>query len=67
MGMGLSKEDWVRAALFAIADGGAAAVAVEPLAARLGATKGSFYWHFRSREQLIAEALEFWEPTAPTT
>lgn len=59
--MGLSKEDWVRAALFAIADGGAAAVAVEPLAARLGATKGSFYWHFRNREQLIGEALEFWE------
>jgi AcrR family transcriptional regulator len=59
--VGLSKDDWVRAALFAIADGGAAAVAVEPLAARLHATKGSFYWHFRNREQLIAEALEFWE------
>jgi AcrR family transcriptional regulator len=61
MAMALSKDDWVRAALFAIADGGAAAVAVEPLAARLGATKGSFYWHFRNREQLIAEALAFWE------
>jgi AcrR family transcriptional regulator len=59
--MPLSKEDWVRAALFAIADGGTAAVAIEPLAARLGATKGSFYWHFRNREQLVAEALEFWE------
>jgi len=61
MGVGLSKEDWVRAALFAIADGGAAAVAVEPLAVRLGATKGSFYWHFRNREELIASALESWE------
>lgn len=61
MDMALSKEDWVRAALFAIADGGTAAVAVEPLAARLGATKGSFYWHFSNREQLIAEALELWE------
>ena len=59
--MTLSKQDWVRAALFAIADGGTAAVAVESLAARLGATKGSFYWHFRNREQLIAEALECWE------
>jgi len=61
MDMALSKEDWVRAALFAIADGGTSAVAVEPLAARLGATKGSFYWHFPNREQLIAEALELWE------
>ena len=59
--MALSRQDWIRAALFAIADGGTAAVAVEPLAARLGATKGSFYWHFRNREQLIAEALEAWE------
>jgi AcrR family transcriptional regulator len=61
MDMALSKEDWVHAALFAIADGGTASVAVEPLAARLGATKGSFYWHFPNREQLIAEALELWE------
>jgi len=61
MGMALSKQDWIRAALFAMADGGTGAVAVEPLAARLGATKGSFYWHFRNREQLITDALEFWE------
>jgi AcrR family transcriptional regulator len=57
----LSKQDWIRGALFAMADGGTAAVAVEPLAARLGATKGSFYWHFRNRDHLIAEALEHWE------
>ena len=29
--MALSRQDWIRAALFAIADGGTAAVAVEPL------------------------------------
>ncbi len=61
MVVGLSKDDWVRAALFAMADDGTAAVAVEPLAARLGTTKGSFYWHFRNREQLIADALDLWE------
>ena len=61
MAVALSKEDWVRAALFAIADGGTSKVAVEPLAVQLGATKGSFYWHFRNRDELIAEALEFWE------
>ena len=61
MGVALGKQDWIRAALFAIADGGTAAVAVETLASRLGATKGSFYWHFRNREQLIVEALEYWE------
>jgi AcrR family transcriptional regulator len=61
MVMALGKEDWIRAALFAIAEGGSGAVAVEPLAKRLGATKGSFYWHFADRGALIAEALDYWE------
>jgi AcrR family transcriptional regulator len=61
MVMALRKEDWIREALFAIAEGGSAAVAVEPLARRLGATKGSFYWHFHDRRALVAEALAFWE------
>ncbi|WP_211290954.1 TetR/AcrR family transcriptional regulator [Kineococcus xinjiangensis] len=57
----LSAEDWAEAALQALGDGGLAAVAVEPLAARLGATKGSFYWHFANREALVTAALELWE------
>jgi AcrR family transcriptional regulator len=51
----------MQAALEAIASGGVAAVAVVPLAKRLGATKGSFYWHFPSREALIEAALADWE------
>jgi AcrR family transcriptional regulator len=57
----LSPGDWARAALDAIARGGIAAVAVEGVAADLGATKGSFYWHFKNREALIAAALDAWE------
>src|SRR5262245_36782878 len=57
----LSRDAWVRAALEAIAEGGLAAVAVVPLAERLGVTKGSFYWHFRSRETLVEAALADWE------
>ena len=41
--------------------GGVAAVAVEPLAAELGTTKGSFYWHFKDRDELVRAALELWE------
>jgi AcrR family transcriptional regulator len=59
----LSRQDWVDAALQAIAEGGLAAVAVVPLAERLGATKGSFYWHLPSREALIEAALAAWEQT----
>jgi AcrR family transcriptional regulator len=59
----LSRSDWASAALAAIGEGGVAAVAVEPLAARLGTTKGSFYWHFPSRDALVAAALDHWERT----
>ena len=57
----LSREDWIAAALQAIADEGPSGVAIERLAARLRTTKGSFYWHFEDREELITEALATWE------
>ena len=57
----LSAADWEQAALDALAESGLAAVAVEPLARRLGVTKGSFYWHFATREALLQAALERWE------
>jgi AcrR family transcriptional regulator len=44
-----------------MADGGVAAVAVEPLARRLGVTKGSFYGFFANRDELIEAALSRWE------
>ncbi|HJP76334.1 MAG TPA: TetR/AcrR family transcriptional regulator [Pseudonocardiaceae bacterium] len=56
----LSARDWAQAALKAIADGGLAAVAVEPLARTLGVTKGSFYAHYRNRNELIEAALTEW-------
>ena len=57
----LTSEDWALAALDVIGEHGVAAVAVEPIAKRLGVTKGSFYWHFRNRNALLKEALEHWE------
>ncbi|MDT0495879.1 TetR/AcrR family transcriptional regulator [Algiphilus sp. W345] len=57
----LTADDWSAAALEAVASSGIEAVAVEPLARSLGVTKGSFYWHFPSREALMRRALELWE------
>ena len=34
---------------------------MEGLARRLGATKGSFYWHFTNRDALIEASLAAWE------
>jgi AcrR family transcriptional regulator len=57
----LSAEDWEKEALELISEQGVQAVAVEPLARRMGITKGSFYWHFSSREVLLEQALRRWE------
>ena len=57
----LSAADWEQAALDLIAEQGLAGLAVESLARRLKVTKGSFYWHFASREALIQSALARWE------
>jgi AcrR family transcriptional regulator len=56
----LNADDWIDAADAAMVEGGIAAVAVEPLAERLGVTKGSFYWHFPNRDALLAAMLERW-------
>jgi AcrR family transcriptional regulator len=59
--MRMSSGGWAEAALHALAEQGPEGVAVEPLAARLGTTKGSFYWHFSSRDELLTAALQQWE------
>jgi CubicO group peptidase (beta-lactamase class C family)/AcrR family transcriptional regulator len=57
----LGKEDWLRAARLALLHHGAERVRVEPLARSLGVTKGSFYWHFRDRRDLLEQLLVEWE------
>lgn len=66
MVVALSKADWTEAALLALARDGLAGVAVEPLARHLGATKGSFYWHFADRAELIAATLDLWQQRETT-
>lgn len=60
----LGPEAWVAAAIAVLAKGGLDAVRVEPLAERLGVTKGSFYWHFKDRRALLDAVLDAWEELA---
>jgi len=57
----LGPDDWCEAALVAVAKGGLDAIAVEPLARQLGVSKGSFYWHFKNRDALVAATAKRWE------
>ncbi|MFD9699603.1 TetR/AcrR family transcriptional regulator [Lentzea sp. NPDC059081] len=56
-----TRDDWTETALRALAEGGLQAVAIEPLAASAGATKGSVYHHFPNREALLKATVERWE------
>lgn len=66
MVMALSRADWVEGGLAALGDGGLSAVAVEPVAKKLGTTKGSFYWHFSDRNELLSAVLDLWEERETT-
>jgi AcrR family transcriptional regulator len=55
-----SREDWVEAAWRTLGEAGVDGVRVESLARRLGVTKGSFYWHFKNRQNLIDALLDRW-------
>lgn len=57
----LQPLDWIRAANARLAQEGIDAVRVEVLARDLLVSKGSFYWHFRDREDLLSSVLSQWE------
>ncbi|UXX84477.1 TetR/AcrR family transcriptional regulator [Roseovarius pelagicus] len=60
----LTRQDWLRTGLNALASDGSSALQAEPLARRLGTTKGSFYWHFADLPAFQAELIERWEDEA---
>jgi len=57
----LGQHDWLRAARERLDQQGVEAVRVEALARDLGVSKGSFYWHFRDRGDLLDKLLAHWE------
>lgn len=56
----LTRQDWINQGLKTLAETGVETVRVEPLAKLMGVTKGSFYWHFKNREDLLEAVLQEW-------
>ena len=56
----LDSDAWIDAAYEMFEEGGVAAVRIDPLAKRLGITRGSFYWHFKNRAALLRALLDRW-------
>ena len=57
----LQRFDWLQQALELFVDEGIDAVRITRLADELGVTRGSFYWHFANREELIDALVSFWK------
>lgn len=60
----LSQSDWIAAGFRALTAIGPSALKAEPLARTLGATKGSFYWHFTDVPAFQNAMLRFWAENA---
>lgn len=57
----VTRDAWIGAAQHAVIRGGVAAVTVDALATELSITRGSFYWHFTDRDELLRAVLAQWE------
>lgn len=57
----LQPSDWVAAARKVLVVSGVDDVKVDRLAKKLKVTRGSFYWHFKHRNDLLNALLQDWE------
>ncbi len=57
----LSKQSWIDAALTMLSKHGASRLSIVKLAESLGVTRGSFYYHFDSLNDLIDAMIARWE------
>ena len=57
----LQRFDWLQQALEIFVKEGIDAIRITRLANDLGVTRGSFYWHFRNREDLIDSLVAYWK------
>jgi AcrR family transcriptional regulator len=58
-----TREDWLAAALELLIADGVESVRVLTLSRRLKVSRSSFYWYFKSREDLLGQLLEHWRQT----
>jgi AcrR family transcriptional regulator len=57
----LTREDWIEAARRVLVATGIDDVKVDRLSRQLKVTRGSFYWHFKNRKDLLDALLDGWK------
>lgn len=58
-----TREDWLNAAMETLIADGIEQVKILPLALRLGVSRSSFYWYFKSRQDILDALLDMWHRT----
>jgi len=59
----LNKNDWMALSMDVLSQEGGAKLNVNNLCLELGVTKGSFYAHFKSREDFVSQLATYWAET----
>ena len=59
----VTRDDWLNVAMDVLVSDGVEQVKVLSLADRMGVSRSSFYWYFKSRQQLLDALLDRWQST----
>ncbi|MGN6306629.1 MAG: TetR/AcrR family transcriptional regulator [Mesorhizobium sp.] len=55
-----TKEDWLKLALETLISDGVDGVRILTLGQKIGISRSSFYWYFKSRQDLLDQLLQYW-------
>lgn len=59
----VTRQDWRDAALAALLAQGVEGVKIQLIGEQLGVSRSSFYWYFKSRQDLLDALLDHWQKT----
>lgn len=59
----VTRADWLALAMDVLVSDGVEQVKVLSLASRMGVSRSSFYWYFKSRQELLDALLDRWQST----
>lgn len=59
----VTRQDWLNVAMDILISDGVGEVKVLAIGDQLGVSRSSFYWYFKSKQDLLDSLMEFWEST----
>lgn len=62
----VTREDWLNVALDILVSEGVGEIKIMSIGDRLDVSRSSFYWYFKSRQDLLDALLQYWETTNTT-